>query len=75
MSTLRICIVCGLAGFFAMYAAGGLREDPTTLVGWALLAVGCYLFGLGVLLVAAVVLTLAGCEVRWPGQSSSTEGH
>lgn len=69
MSTLRICVVCLLAGFFTTYAAGGLRDDPVTLVGWVLLVIGCYFFGMIVLLVAAVVLTLAGCEVRWPGQS------
>ena len=68
MNKLRLSVVCLFAGFLAAYAAGGLLDEPATLVGWVLLAIGCYVFGALMLVVAAAILTLAGCEVRWPGQ-------
>jgi hypothetical protein len=67
MSKARLSIVCVLVGFFVAYAVG-LRDDPTTLFGWLLLLVGCYIFGAFVLLAATLALTVAGCEVHWPGQ-------
>ena len=73
MLKARISAVSLLAGFFATYAVGGLHNAPSTFVGRVVLAIGCYFVGAIFLVVAAVVLTLAGFKVRWPLRSPTEQ--
>jgi hypothetical protein len=60
-----------IASLFAGFLAGGsegIVHDPSTFGGWVVLVIGYYFFGLVVLLAAAAVLTLAGFEIRLPGE-------
>ena len=50
----------------------GMVHDPSTFGGWVALLIGRSFFGMPVLLAAAAVLTLAGFEIRLPGESRVT---
>jgi hypothetical protein len=56
------------------YAASVFNEPPS-LIGWSLLVLGCFVLGAVILAVAAGVLILAGCKIKWPGDPASPPPH